>query len=160
MEPQRPTIVGIFPDRGSADDAIDELRKLGFGDDQIGFAVRGGTATATDNQAGEGAGAGMLAGAGVGGAAAVASLFIPGIGPIMAAGILTTMVGGMAAGAAVGGIIGTLTGLGIPEDEAHYYESEFSEGRVLVTVRPQGRQAEVLDIMVRHGARSIQDKAA
>src|SRR5262249_9740746 len=60
--------------------------------------------------------------------------------------------GGAAAGAAAGGIVGALIGLGIPEEEAHYYESEFKAGRVIVTVRADGRYNEAWDILHRHGA--------
>ena len=70
------------------------------------------------------------------------------------------MVGGMAAGAAVGGLIGALTGLGLPDNEARYDESQLTEGRVLVTVRPGGRLAETLDVMLRHGAHRIEDSRA
>ena len=37
---QRSTIVGVFDDRQQADRAVDELRRAGFRDDQIGAAWR------------------------------------------------------------------------------------------------------------------------
>ena len=40
MRVQKSTVVGVFEDRQQADRAIDELRKAGFRDDQIGVAMR------------------------------------------------------------------------------------------------------------------------
>ena len=40
MMAQQSTIVGVFDDRLQADRAIDELRRAGFRDDQIGVAMR------------------------------------------------------------------------------------------------------------------------
>jgi len=54
-----------------------------------------------------GGGAGLLAGLGV--------MAIPGLGPVVAAGWLASVLLGAGAGAATGGIIGALTGAGIPE---------------------------------------------
>ena len=56
-----------------------------------------------------------------------------------------------AAGAATAGVAGALIGLGIPEDEAQYYESEFRAGRVVVTVRADGRLAEAQEILELNG---------
>src|SRR6185437_8752190 len=40
MRAQQSTIVGVFDDRLQADRAVDELRRAGFRDDQIGVAMR------------------------------------------------------------------------------------------------------------------------
>ena len=40
MMAQQSTIVGVFDDRLQADRAVDELRRAGFRDDQIGVAMR------------------------------------------------------------------------------------------------------------------------
>jgi flagellar motility protein MotE (MotC chaperone) len=58
------------------------------------------------------------------------------------------------------GLIGALIGLGIPEEEARYYEGEFQAGRTLVTACPEGRREEAADILRRHGARDIESAAA
>jgi len=164
---ERSTVVGVFRERDQAERAIDDLHRSGFGDDQIGFAMRGPeghedvTTTDTGSHAGSGAAGGMLAGAGIGGViAATAALLIPGFGPVVAGGILATVLGGAAIGAAAGGILGALVGAGVPEDEAHYYEGEFNEGRILVTVKAGNRYAEARDIMRRQGAYDIEDRGA
>ena len=158
---ERSTVVGVFEHRDDAERAIDELHRAGFTDEQIGFIVRDGDHTTRDvttgtSQAGEGAVGGMLAGAGIGGLiAAAASLLVPGFGPVLAGGILAATLGGAAIGAAAGGILGALIGMGVPEDEARYYESEFTAGRMLVTVKADGRFNEARDILYRFGAYDV-----
>src|SRR5438874_1456965 len=158
MAMERSTVVGVFDDRNKAERAMDELHRRGFREDQIGFVMRdaegarGATGTETGSKAGEGAVGGVLAGAGVGGIiAAAAALLIPGFGPVIAGGILATVLGGAAIGAAAGGILGALVSMGVPEEEAHYYEGEFHSGRTLVTVRADGRQQEAINILHHNG---------
>src|SRR5438067_1415826 len=155
-------VVGVFQDRTMAERAVEQLKNAGFRDDQIGFVVRdrGGDQGigATDETAGtgttgEGAAVGAISGGILGGIiGAAAALLIPGIGPVVAGGILATTLAGAAVGAAAGGLLGALTKMGVPEEEARYYESEFQAGRTIVTVQPDGRQQEALDILRRNGA--------
>jgi hypothetical protein len=167
MSMERSTVVGVFKERDEAERALAALQSAGFDDDQVGFAMRGGnpndnTTMTTDggSKAGEGAVGGLLAGAGIGGViAAAAALLIPGFGPVIAGGVLATVLGGVAIGAAAGGILGALTGMGVPEDEARYYESEFNEGRVLVTVRAAGRYQEARDLLRRSGAYDVETRS-
>jgi hypothetical protein len=162
MAMERSTVVGVFHNRDDAERAIDELHRLGFRDEEIGFAVRGGdhiTHETSDKSADAGSGAlsGAIAGAGIGGfIAAAASLLIPGFGPVVAGGILATLLGGAAVGAAAGGILGALVGLGVPEEEARYYETEFHEGRVIVTVKAGARYNEARDVLFDHGAYDVE----
>lgn len=164
---ERSTVVGVFEQRNDAERAIDELHRAGFTDEHIGFIMRDGSghtthdvSTTGPSQAGEGAVGGMLAGAGIGGLiAAAASLLVPGFGPVLAGGILATTLGGAAIGAAAGGILGALVGMGVPEDEARYYETEFESGRMLVTVRADGRFDEARDILYRCGAFDVDHRS-
>ena len=159
------TVVGVFPNHAQAQGAIEELRSAGFREEQIGVtardeegnaALRGADGEARpdgDSKAKEGAVAGLATGAGVGtlwGLGVVAGV-IPAIGPAIAGGTLAALLSSAAAGAATAGLAGTLIGLGIPENEAEHYENEFRSGRVLVTVAADGRRAEALSIMQRHG---------
>jgi hypothetical protein len=156
----RSTVVGVFPDRMSAEDAINELRRAGFSEEQIGFAMRGETAPegATTTEGG-GAAAGAITGGVLGGiAGAVAAGLIPGIGPLIAGGILAVTLGGAAAGAAAGGLLGALSEMGVPEEEARYYQSEFESGRILVTVRADGRYDEAWNILRAAGAYDIHSR--
>jgi hypothetical protein len=164
----RSTVVGVFADRDHARQAIDELRRLGFPEDQIGVIVRNRPGpTPPPSSAGpvetgskweEGAATGIVAGTGVGAlwALGIAAGVLPGIGPVLfGGGLLASLVASAAAGAAVAGVVGALVGLGIPEDEAQFYEQEFQAGRTLVTVKAQDRSAEVWEIMRRHGAYDV-----
>jgi uncharacterized protein (TIGR02271 family) len=161
---QRTTAVGVFEDRARAQQAVNELRRMGFREDQIGVAARDGTAVAgtTDvsgkgNKAGTGAATGVAAGAVLGalwGLGIVAGL-LPAIGPAIAGGALAAVLSSAAAGAAAAGIVGALIGLGIPEEEARYYEGEFKAGRTLVTVRADGRYDEACAVLRRFGAYDV-----
>jgi len=157
----RPVVVGVFDDQPKAQKALDELQRTGFTNDQIGFAVRGGTGETVEGglasskaaNAGTGAVTGAVSGGVLGGLiGAGAALLIPGFGPAIAGGILGATLTGAAVGAAAGGLLGALTGMGVPEEEARYYQSEFEAGRVIVTVNAPGRQQEALDILQRNGA--------
>src|SRR5947207_911013 len=162
---QRQVVVGVFDDRSRAEQAIDELHRIGFTDDQIGFAVRGGQSQAgpgyTGTEAREGgtgaggAAKGVITGGVLGGIlGAGAALLIPGFGPIIAGGILAATLGGAAIGAAAGGLLGALTDMGVPEEEARYYQSEFEAGRIVVTVKTtnMNEQQQAMAILRRNGA--------
>src|SRR6266487_4197569 len=49
------------------------------------------------------------------------------------------------------GILDSLIGLGLGEDEANYYNNEFMNGRTIVTVKTNDRQQEAMDILRRYG---------
>jgi hypothetical protein len=146
--------VRAFPDRASAERAIEDLRAGGWPDDDIGYIVHDAEAEALEERAertAEGAVTGAAAGGLIGGLGAVAvSLLIPGVGPIIGGGLLATLLGGAAMGAGAGGILGAIGGLGVPEEEARFYEEEFRAGRPLVSVRGD-RVEEAAAILHRHG---------
>jgi len=156
-------IVGVFNDRTAAEQAVDWLEQAGFREDQIGFALRGADdvaggmiVDATGTKDGKGALTGAVTGGMLGGILAAAiSILLPGVGPVVAGGVLAAFFGGAIAGTAVGGIFGALTGLGISEDEARFYEKEFHSGRAIVAVKPKGRWQEAADIMVRAGGQHV-----
>lgn len=148
--------VGVFDDRSDAELAARDLREKGFKDDQIGYAWRDdkGKTHTEGNKAGEmaasGAGTGVVLGGLIG---AGAALLIPGIGPVVSGGLLASALAGGATGAVVGGvsggIAGALVGLGIPEEEAKYYDQQVRDGRTLMTVRADDRYADASDIVRR-----------
>jgi len=156
---KRSTVVGVFADRTQAQRAVEDLRKAGFREDQIGVVTRNEEGHATDtaaskgSKAAAGAATGAAAGAGVGAlwALGIAAGMLPAIGPVIAGGLLASILASAAGGAAVAGIVGALVGLGIPEEEAKYYESEVHAGRTLVTVRADTRADEAMAILHRFG---------
>src|SRR5687767_11889747 len=153
-EPYRDTYVGLFDDRAAAERTTAELRSAGFKDDDFGYAWRdeSGVHKEGDTKSGEMAAEGAMTGAALGGliGAATAAL-IPGVGPIFAGGILASTLTGAAVGTAAGGISGALVGMGIPDEEAKYYDSEFKQGRTLMTVKSSDRYDEAGDTIRRGG---------
>ncbi len=157
------TIVGLFRDRDSAQCAVENLRGLGLGDDQIGFAMRDQENIATnqsDDKTGSNAAGGAVAG-GVLGAilGAAAALLIPGIGPVIAGGILAAALGGAAVGAIAGGLIGALTSMGVPEEEARYYDQEFQAGNIVVSAQAGSYASEAIQVMRDCGAYNLTGEA-
>ena len=152
-------VVGIFEDRYAAEKAVDELEQAGFSHGDVGFAIRGKDAVEggmITDAVGAKDGSGLLAGAATGAVAggllgALASIIVPPLGPILIGGMLATAAGFAGAGAAVGGLLGAMTGLGLSEDEARYYEQQFNEGKAIVTVRAGEQADQVVQVIRRHG---------
>lgn len=153
------TVVGVFNDRKAGAQAMEALERAGFPRDAIGFASRSAEGEAEyedgeETQAEVGALAGAAIGAGIGGLVGlgVISGFIPVVGPAIAAGTLGTILSNVAGGAAVAGLTGALTGWGMSDSDAAYYENEFAEGRTIVSVRAGSRAAEARRILDDYGA--------
>jgi len=158
-EYRRSTYVGLFDDRTAAEKAADRLRQQGFRDESIGYAWIGEREEAEEIREGATKGAAVgIVGGGALGAAAAAGL-IPGVGPIVAGGILATALIGAGAGAAAGGLIGALAEMGVPEEEARYYDEEFRRGRTLMTVRAEDRYREASDAVRRSGGYDYETRA-
>jgi outer membrane lipoprotein SlyB len=151
---QSSVAVGVFVEEAQARKAIDELRRAGFSDDEIGFLARARAVGAEDQRAANTT-SGIVGGGVVGGVlGAAASLLIPGFGPAIAGGILAATLGGAALGAAAGGIIGSLTGMGVPERDARFYQRELEAGHTIVTVKTPDATGydEAIAIMRANGA--------
>jgi len=153
------TLIGVFSDRAQAQQAINELKRAGFTDDQIGVTTRDGKISAvTDADSGdtygaEGAVAGVATGAGMGAlwGLGILSGLLPGIGPAIAGGTLAALLSSAAAGAAAAGLAGALIGMGMSKEDAEFYDSEFKAGRTIVTLHPGSRATEALAIIRRYG---------
>jgi len=156
------TVVALFDDFSSANNAVRDLVNQGFAREDISLMANdasgeygrqmqtGATAeTATGDAAGVGAGVGAAIG-GVGGLlAGIGALGIPVIGPVIAAGPLAAALSallGAGAGAVVGGIagglVGTLVDIGVPEEEAQYYLEGVRRGGTLVVVQSPDHMVE------------------
>src|SRR5687768_11362041 len=96
---QRTVVVGVFEDRHHAQKAVDELKRNGFTDAQIGVVAREDerhTSKMTEEKgshAAAGAATGAAAGAGVGAlwALGIAAGILPAIGPVIAGGLLASV---------------------------------------------------------------------
>jgi hypothetical protein len=152
-------VVGVFAEYAFAEQALTELQHNGFRNDQIGFLFRHGQGMPTEkleepgvqSELDKGAAAGLVTGSVIGGlVGAAAALFIPGFGPAIAGGILTSTFSGLLAGAIAGGLIGAFVHIGIPEDLAHYYEQELYQGRTIVIVQADERPIDAYNILKRN----------
>ena len=86
----------LYDDYDQARRAVEALENSGFSSDEVSLVARAqdGTITVEDNDASgaaTGAGVGGLAGAGAGILASLGMIAIPGIGPLVAAGMLTDL---------------------------------------------------------------------
>ncbi|MEI6043037.1 MAG: general stress protein [Chloroflexota bacterium] len=160
------TVVGVFEDATSAEQAIKDLKAAGFTPDTISVVTKDqqeqkDLVEASGNKAGEGALAGALVGgtlgAVIGWLLAGGTILIPGVGPAIAAGIFGATVTGALVGGAVGSISSALVGQGIPEDEAAEYEHHVKGGRSLLSVKAADSQllANALGILDRNNATGI-----
>lgn len=155
------TVVGLFRNQMDAERAIERLKQAGFSESQIGVALRDRNRQQeliedTGSQAAEGAATGAVGGGVLGGVigllAGVGALAIPGVGPIIAGGTLASTLAGAGIGAAAGGLIGALAGMGVPEEEARYFDQGFRAGGTLVTVSAGNRAEEARQVLYESGA--------
>ena len=63
------------------------------------------------------------------------AVFIPGIGPLIAAGPLAGAIAGLSVGAGAGGLIGLLKDHGVSDEEADFYAEGVRRGGALITVQ-------------------------
>ena len=167
------SIVGIFKTRAEADRAAGYLKSAGIPDEHLIVLMPGaskGELEAVPTTETEAPGVGAAIGGVVGGAlgaasgmslgAAAATFFVPGVGPVIAIGLLGAAL--LGAGGAVGGaVLGEALdeGLveGLPKDDLFVYEDALRQGRsVVVVFTSEGRQAEVVrKIIEEAGAEDI-----
>lgn len=143
-------ITGMF-DYTGAENAYQHLIELGYTSDDINLLMSEKTherhfvknIVSTEipdkslNNAEVGAAIGGTGGAIAGTALALAiSLTIPGLGFVIAGTILAG-IAGTTAGILAGGLIGALTGIGIPQDVALIYKKGIEEGNIVINVQPK-----------------------
>ena len=167
------SVAGILASREKAEQAVNEIKVLvpekrvvllmpHTSADEAESAVKTTDAEAT--------GIGKALGGTVGGAlgaasgatlgAAAASLLVPGVGPVMALGILGAAVlglGGAATGAALGDVAEEGLEEGLPRDELFIYEDALRKGRSVVIAFPADDDIadQVRQVFARLGAESI-----
>jgi uncharacterized membrane protein len=134
------TIAGFFNTQAAGQHARTTLLQAGFLKNQVSFLAGdtrghqtpdiGPVLKESESEAGDDA----FKGAAIGLLAGTVALFLPGIGPVLAAGPLAAWIGGMTAGAAAGGITGLLKDHGISDEDAQFYAQGVARGGALVTV--------------------------
>jgi hypothetical protein len=149
------SVVGIFDNRHEALRAAADLRAAGIDPERVNVLVPGDAGdpaaaasvpTSDTEQAGLGKAiggvvggvAGATAGMGLGGA--LATLLVPGVGPVAAAGLAAAALfgaGGVLGGAAAGGALEKKMSHGLPKDELYVYEDALRKGHSVVFVLPE-----------------------
>lgn len=168
-------VLGVFSDRGRAEDAITELEGAGYSTKDISIIMKDKVEAAkiVDNTGANVAG-GAISGATAGGVVgAIAGLLvgigaiaIPGIGAVLIGGPIAVALGlsgaaavtasGAVTGAVAGGLVGGLMGLGLPEKEAVEYEKEIKAGAILVAIPTRTENDDVAaDVLTSHGATQV-----
>lgn len=140
-----PIVLGSFETQTQAEDAMDRLRGLGFGNEDfslISHAQEAAGAPIDEEQVeGRRADTAMVGGA-IG--AVLGGLLL---GPVGA------VIGGIAAG---GGLTAALGGLGVTHDEATEYQRRLHAGRYVLAVREDGRTDEVRRVLSAAGADDVE----
>lgn len=153
------TVIGIFTQRSHADDAINELGRLGYEAKDMSIMMREEPQKVAEHKTGSKGGStatGALTGAAAGGIfggfagllIGVGLISIPGLGAVLIGGPLAALLGvtgaaattisGATTGIFAGGIMGALIGLGIPEEVAQVYERRLTEGAIFLAVPVRG----------------------
>jgi hypothetical protein len=167
------TVAGIFKSRADAESAVANLSQAGIASGNINLLTPGtsdeeleaAVPTTETEQPGMGGALGGTVGAAMGAAggmhigAALASLLVPGVGPVLAAGVIGAALlgaGGAAAGAAAGNAMEESVE-GLPHDELYVYEDALRQGRsVVICVTDDETQGDVArSVLNQAGAESI-----
>lgn len=167
-------LTGVFAGRGNAEAAVRELHTLGIPKQRIGILAPNSdpewiekSLPISDTEApGMGAAMGAAVGGAMGAAGgatlglAAATLAIPGVGPVLAFGVLGAALlgfGGAAAGAAVGDSLEEGLGEGLPHEDAYIYEHALRHGHtVLVVYAEEDEQAErAREVLTNAGAEDL-----
>jgi len=148
--PERSIVVGVFAERGEADRAIEELQGAGFLNEQIRFeqqeATPGRIAMPGGNVGGVPAGFGTTAG--------TPAPIITSDEPTRQGGLIGRIMR-LFTGRTNARIVDDLVAMGVPEEEARYYQSEFELGHPIVTVEAGDRQEDALVILRANGAYDV-----
>jgi hypothetical protein len=154
---------GIFADEATAKDAVEALKASGFRANDISLMRPDNLGTkdfahekhtkAPEGAATGGTVAGVAASL-LGYMVGTGAMSVPGLEPLAAAGPVMAALGGLGAGAIVGGITGGLVGLGIPEYEAKRYMGRIRRGGILMSVHCDDTHwaHSAVKILRRHGA--------
>ena len=169
------TIVGLFDDMTQARQAASDLENVGVARNDISLVANnegakyaansGDTVSDTTTTTGGAIGQDAMVGAGIGGAAGLliglTGLAIPGLGWVATAGWLTATLIGAGTGAVLGGLVGALTSVGVPEEDAANYSEGVRRGGILIAVKAEDAQANrVAEILGDNGAVNIDERAS
>jgi len=148
-------LTALFYDVNSASRALDALIDCGVPRDDISLltseaGARNNFSIKEGNKSAEGATTGGMVGGAIGLiAGTLVTAATAGVG-ILATGPILVGLAGLGTGAVVGGIAGALSGMGVPEHEAKFYEREVKErNAILIAVAVDERDEERIEELLR-----------
>jgi hypothetical protein len=161
------TLIGIFPDRMTADHAIDGLLHYGYRNDEVSVISKDRDKfeyehPGTDADSGRvfGIVTGIIAGAIIGMLAGFGSYFLPGVAAAISSLGFDGLAGALALGALTGGILGGIIALLTyrKSTQQYYFDELSSIGQVLIAVPSSNiEEPDVKSILNEAGAESVQD---
>jgi hypothetical protein len=157
--PNMEVVTGVFESRADAEEAVHELRNLGIATEKIGLitpdsrpdGIERGVPISDTEEPGMGRAMGAAVGGAMGAAGgatlglAVATLAVPGVGPVLAFGMIGAAVVaafGAAAGSAVGDSVEEELGEGVPHEDVYVYEDALRHGRSVIVAYATDDQAD------------------
>lgn len=151
------SVVGIFRSAEPARRAAEAIVQAGVSRESVSVLTPGSSEAEIHSRVAttetEGSGMGKAVGGVVGGAAgmglgaAAASLLIPGVGPVVATGVLAlALFGGAGAvgGAIAGGALEEELSRGLPKDELYLYEDALRRGHSVVFALVEEKEADIV----------------
>src|SRR5919109_4819308 len=167
-------VTGVFRSRDDAERAVSQLRSLGISDKRIGIVSPGpaperletGVPVTDTEEPGMGKAMGAAVGGAMGAASgatlglAVATMAIPGVGPVVAFGMIgAALLGlvGAAAGSAIGDTVEEELGEGIPHEDVYLYEDALRHGNsIVIASAADGEQSDrAREVLNNTGAQDI-----
>lgn len=165
-------VAGVFHSREDARNGYQELRRAGYSPDDINVLAPGSSEAeihsvpvSETEQPGVAKAVGGVVGAALGMAGGFelgvgVTALVPGVGPVLAAGLAGMAllgIGGAAMGAKAGEKAERVTNAGLPADEIFFYEDAVRQGRTVIIVMAngatEGRRAQ--EILAGAGAESL-----
>lgn len=170
-------VIGIFPNKETAEDAFSSLLSKGYRHEDISIVIKedlvlnkekgqkGGIASSSLKS-------GILSGGLIGGIAGVlfglSAIFVPGLGAVLIAGPIASMLGigsaaavtisGVVTGVLAGGLAAGLMEIGIDKNVANFYEKKVKDGGVLMYVPiADENDSTVRQIFIENGGNFIKE---
>jgi uncharacterized membrane protein len=135
-------VINVYENEQQAAEAIEEFKKDGYTTDEISvIANKANGLSKMTQEVKTSTMDGAIAGAATGGALGIAgalaglpAVLVPGLGAILAAGPVLTVLGGALVGArsSEGGLLNSLMNIGISEEDAQQYSNAVEDGKFLV----------------------------
>ena len=153
------TVIGVFAARPDAETAVTTLRSQGFTKEEISIVSKAqgkqqssGSQTYNDDITDGALTGGTLGGIG-GLLIGAGAMFVPGIGPLLAAGPISAAIGGALAGGLAGGLIDW----GIPSEASERYVKQVEQDKILAIVRTsENKVNDAAQILRQYGAQDVE----